>query len=1258
REALASSKATAAGCAAQTHDHMTLDMDAVLSDFVRSTGAEPGLARDLLEGMASISEGLATAPIGEATEQRSDPNTRAFSHTLRESSDTRMHADYPSSGLMQHFKMAGDEALLPAAPARFTGPAGPRHSPYVPPSLCPAPYFSMPESLQGSERNFSAPSACGKNWDLSAALSDYEQLRQVHTANLPQVFNEGRYYKQRERSGTPQHLSKLDQCLQRQEENTQEKRLSRGISHASSAIMSLARMQVTGECAREQFPLEMPISTFQLPDLSVYSEDFRTFIERDLIEQSTMVALEQAGRLNWWSTMCTSCKKLLPLATTGDGNCLLHAASLGMWGFHDRDLVLRKSLYAMMKSGAEREALKRRWRWQQTQQNKESGLVYTEEEWEREWSELLKLASSEPRTHFSKSGGPSGGVDNSEDPVYESLEEFHVFVLAHVLRRPIVVVADTMLRDSGGEAFAPIPFGGLYLPLEVPPQRCHCSPLVLAYDQAHFSALVSMEQRDQQREQVDGDVSLSVVPETAHTCPRGPGGPLSQLAGFKQQGMDRLEAFTALPRNVEAVSSAAGSRSSARWTEATSQWRITIAPIYGGGALPTGAHTAAVRDSNSSARGGQSMRRSRRWDRHGQKETETQRGLACVSFAAPSARPSEVIAHCRTGVGAVGPLLVTTEEGVTVVYCCPMSGSFRQKSSHLPPLLSSAAVIPLTDSEHKLLALHFAVDPGRDWEWGRGDNDNTKMANLILSLEAKLNLLHGYMNVTWIRIPSETRAPLAQPESPTASAGEDVQSLAESMDSDRESVCSNSNVNNGKSSKEKDKEKQRKDKEKARADSVANKLGSFSKTLGIKLKKNMGGLGGLVHSKISKSTTTNGRAVENGEQKPKKKDSKARKGSKEESGQSASTSSSEKATSPSPTERASGSSPSERQPGSGKIAGERTLDNWKYSTDVKLSLNILRAAMQGERKFIFAGLLLTSHRHQFHEEMISYYLSSAQERFSSEQEQKRKAEAERKPATNGAAPKRAEPESAFPREPSDSSPAESCSPVLQPSCTSHIPLPRNSPMLTALPAVAPSVTPASVPATSASPVPFSSPSNGAKRPGPVPVSAHYSHTPPVQRHSVIHLRDTNTQSSGYQAEPYKPAVGTLKTCATYPQQNRSLSSQSYSPARMSGVRTVHTGHEAVPYNMPGEHKSHTYTNGFDAGDIQDCLEFADEEPPLPHAWLSHERPKGRSGTCPVYCFQQKRCKRENCSFYGRPETENYCSYCYREEMKHRERESK
>ncbi|XP_020640396.2 OTU domain-containing protein 7A isoform X2 [Pogona vitticeps] len=920
--------ATAAHVAAALHDPMTLDMDAVLSDFVQSTGAEPGLARDLLEG---------------------------------------------------------------------------------------------------------------KNWDLTAALSDYEQLRQVHTANLPQVFNEGKYPKQQHQEREPsQQVNKNERpSLQRQDDIAQEKRLSRGISHASSAIVSLARSHVASECNNEHFPLEMPIYTFQLPDLSVYSEDFRSFIERDLIEQATMIALEQAGRLNWWSTVCTSCKRLLPLATTGDGNCLLHAASLGMWGFHDRDLVLRKALYTMMRSGAEKEALKRRWRWQQTQQNKESGLVYTEEEWEREWNELLKLASSEPRTHFSKNGGTGGGVDNSEDPVYESLEEFHVFVLAHILRRPIVVVADTMLRDSGGEAFAPIPFGGIYLPLEVMPNRCHCSPLVLAYDQAHFSALVSMEQKDQQREQ---------------------------------------------------------------------------------------------------------------------------------------------------------------------------------------------AVIPLTDSEHKLLPLHFAVDPGKDWEWGKDDNDNSKLANLILSLEAKLNLLHSYMNVTWIRIPSETRAPLAQPESPTASAGEDVQSLADSMDSDRDSICSNSNGNNGRNGKEK--EKQRKDKEKNRADSVANKLGSFSKTLGIKLKKNMGGLGGLVHGKMSRANSGNGK---NGEiiEKVKEKKSKFRKGSKEESGQSASTSPSEKT--PSPTEKAS-VSPVEKM--NSKSPSDKQSDPWKYSTDVKLSLNILRAAMQGERKFIFAGLLLTSHRHQFHEEMIGYYLTSAQERFSAEQEQKRK-EAEKKATLSGSSCRKLEQE-AYSKEKLESSPQGRASPVLPQSHTTQLVLKfkdRSSPI----------------------PGSFSSPSNGAKKSVPIPVSAHYSHTPPVQRQSVIHLHDVNAKPSSFQDDTYKPVVGTLKTCATYPQQNRSLSSQSYSPARIAGIRTVNTV-ESLSYAMPTDHKSQTYTNGFNTSDIRDCLEYADEE--APQTWLNNDKNRGRSTVCPMYSLQQNRCKKENCSFYGRPETENYCSYCYKEELKCRERENK
>ncbi len=43
------------------------------------------------------------------------------------------------------------------------------------------------------------------------------------------------------------------------------------------------------------------------------------------------------------------------------------------------------------------------------------------------------------------------GLDNSEDPGLRELGGIPCVVLAHVLRRPIVVIADTMLRDSGGE---------------------------------------------------------------------------------------------------------------------------------------------------------------------------------------------------------------------------------------------------------------------------------------------------------------------------------------------------------------------------------------------------------------------------------------------------------------------------------------------------------------------------------------------------------------------------------------------------------------------------------------------------------------------------------------------------------------------------------------------------------------------------------------------------------------------------------------
>ncbi|CAG5133209.1 unnamed protein product [Candidula unifasciata] len=267
--------------------------------------------------------------------------------------------------------------------------------------------------------------------------------------------------------------------------------------------------------------------------------------------------VENQRRLNWWAELRV-CQRLLPMATSGDGNCLLHAASLAMWGIHDRQLILRKELHETLTKAPYKDALYRRWRYQQTMNNKQSGLVFSEAEWEEEWTNILRLASPLPRG----APGPARpgschdnlGSQRFEEPVvYESLEEFHVFVLAHVLQRPIIVVADTILKDSNGEALAPIPFPGIYLPLEV--TSVFRFPLLLTYDAAHFSALVPMEQNPVSPLQLPAaiplqDPELNLLPLHFHIDP-GPKVDWGQgfdLEAQQEEPLKLLQRFLELER--------------------------------------------------------------------------------------------------------------------------------------------------------------------------------------------------------------------------------------------------------------------------------------------------------------------------------------------------------------------------------------------------------------------------------------------------------------------------------------------------------------------------------------------------------------------------------------------------------------------------------------------------------------------------------------------------------------------------------------
>ncbi|XP_041981075.1 OTU domain-containing protein 7B-like [Aricia agestis] len=260
------------------------------------------------------------------------------------------------------------------------------------------------------------------------------------------------------------------------------RKLSRGISRATDNEGLVWALRSNTE------PDHSPLSDhiLLLPDISVYPPDFRIYIEKDLLETATLVTLESANILNWWRTgRVPGAPRLLPLATSGDGNCLPHAASLAAYGFHDRLLALRTKLQALL-SGENGEALsraiERRWRWSESQSLRAAGLRLSEAEWRREWADAVRAASAEPRPR-----APAAA------PHYAALEHLHVFALAHVMRRPVIVFADVALRDYSGEPVAPIPFGGIYLPLELPPSQCGRCPVLLAYDAGHFSALVPTE---------------------------------------------------------------------------------------------------------------------------------------------------------------------------------------------------------------------------------------------------------------------------------------------------------------------------------------------------------------------------------------------------------------------------------------------------------------------------------------------------------------------------------------------------------------------------------------------------------------------------------------------------------------------------------------------------------------------------------------------------------------------------------------------
>ena len=206
-----------------------------------------------------------------------------------------------------------------------------------------------------------------------------------------------------------------------------------------------------------------------------------------IIDKQTQLHLEEDSCLNW----CDSATKFVPICTMGDGNSLLHAASLGMWGFQDRGNILRNAVSHAVRNH-HGNTLYRRWKYTRDVDNQQSGIQLDDHQWMQEWDMIVQQAST----------------DVNEGANLDSLEEFHVFVLANILRRPIIMYASAKMRSAHGSTLQRQNFHGVHLPLLWDPDSCKKHPLPLAFNAGHFSALVIIESPEQY---VDGSLLLPLT---------------------------------------------------------------------------------------------------------------------------------------------------------------------------------------------------------------------------------------------------------------------------------------------------------------------------------------------------------------------------------------------------------------------------------------------------------------------------------------------------------------------------------------------------------------------------------------------------------------------------------------------------------------------------------------------------------------------------------------------------------------------------
>ena len=98
----------------------------------------------------------------------------------------------------------------------------------------------------------------------------------------------------------------------------------------------------------------------------------------------------------------------------------------------------------------------------------------------------------------------------------EPLEAIHVFILANILHRPIIVLSSPVVRTVFEQTIQKNNINGIYLPLLCNSNETEKSPIVLSFFMNHFTPLMYMENSTQKKSVLLKQIPLETLP--VHFC--------------------------------------------------------------------------------------------------------------------------------------------------------------------------------------------------------------------------------------------------------------------------------------------------------------------------------------------------------------------------------------------------------------------------------------------------------------------------------------------------------------------------------------------------------------------------------------------------------------------------------------------------------------------------------------------------------------------------------------------------------------------